>query len=196
MSKWTLTAALACGLAFLAPASNAADDAKKEDARSARSADGKSFTGILVDNKCGPKLKTLTFAERHPASCLKMEECAKTGFQLIVGDKHMKFDEKGNTLVKEFIESDDFTSRVIVMGTPGEDGNTLKVTSIKAVPEEKKQEEKTAKAENEGKAEKATKEEKGQGEKKAAKKSEQKAEKSEEKSAKAEEKKSSKSDEK
>ena len=192
MSKWTLTAALACGLAFFAPASPAADDAKKEDAGSARNADGKSFTGILVDNKCGPKLKTLKFAERHPASCLKMEECAKSGFQVIVGDKHMKFDDKGNTLAKKFIESDDFTSRVIVMGTPGEDGNTLKVTSIKAVPEEKKQEEKPAKADDEGKAEKATKEEKGQGEKKA----EQKAEKSEEKSAKAEEKKSSKSDEK
>ena len=199
MTKWTLTAAIACGLFVFAAASNAADDAKKAaDAsgkNAAASGDGKSFTGILVDNKCGDKLTTLKFAQRHPQNCLKMEECAKSGFQVIVGDKHLKFDEKGNTLAKEFIESDDFTSRVVVMGTPGEDGKSIKVTSIKAMPEEQKEEEKSAKAEDDEKAEKATKEQKGEGEKKAEKKSEQKAEKSE-KSSKSEEKKASKSDEK
>jgi hypothetical protein len=191
MTKWTLTAALMLGLGFFAAASNAADDAKKDADASGKNADGKSFTGILVDNKCGDKLTTLKFAQRHPQNCLKMEDCAKTGFQVIVGDKHLKFDEKGNTLAKEFIASDDFTSRVMVMGTPGADGKTLNVTSIKSVPEEKKEDDKTAKADGDEKAEKATKEEKG--EKKSEKKSE-KSEKSE--SSKTVEKKASKSDEK
>ena len=157
MSKTILTAALACGLTFFAPASNAADDARKED-----NASGKSFSGILVDNKCGEKLTTPKHAARHPQTCLKMEECAKTGFRVVVGDKHMKFDDKGNALAKEFIESDDFTTRVVVTGAAGDDGKTIKVTSIKAAPADKKEEkkEKGAKQETDEPAEKPAKTEK------------------------------------
>lgn len=160
MTQWTLTAALACGLGFFAAASNAADDAGKDN-----NASGKSFTGILVDNHCGDKLTTFKHAARHPQTCLKNEQCAKTGFQIMVGDKHMKFDEKGNTLAREFIAGDDFTTRVTVMGTPADDGKTITVTSIKATPEvkkdqEKKDQEKAVKADQDENAEKASSAEK------------------------------------
>jgi hypothetical protein len=154
MSKWILTALLACGLGLFTAPTNAADDAAKAD-----KASGKSYTGILVDNHCGDRLKTAKAAARHPQTCLKKEECAKTGFQVIVGDKHLKFDEKGNELAKEFVASDDFTTRVVVTGTAGDDGKTIQVTSIKAVPQEKdekeKQDEKPAKADTAEKGEKA-----------------------------------------
>ena len=143
---------------FTAP-TNADDDAEK-----AAKASGKSYTGILVDNHCGDRLKTAKAAARHPQTCLKKEECAKTGYQVIVGDKHMKFDEKGNELAKEFVASEDFTTRVVVTGDAGDDGKTIRVTSIKAVPQEKdekgKEEVKAAKTEKAETGEKTKKGEK------------------------------------
>ena len=136
MKKLILAAALACGLGLFAAATNAADEEKKTS--------GKTFTGVLIDNACGDKQKDAKSAAKHPKSCAMKEACAKSGYQVIVEDKHLKFDEKGNTLAKEYLADEEHTTQVVVMGTPSEDGKTIKVTSIKPAPKEEKKEEKTA----------------------------------------------------
>ena len=152
MRRWIAAAALTCGLGLFAGVGIAAEDGKKDEKSS-----GKTFTGVLIDNKCGDHIKSPKAALRHPPSCIKKDVCAKSGYQVIVGDKHLKFDEKGNTLAKDYIDSEGFTTRVVVAGTAGDDGKTIKVTSIKAAPEEK--EEKDAKEKDAAKegAEKADK---------------------------------------
>jgi hypothetical protein len=131
MKKLIVAAALACGLGLFAVATNAADE-KKDDS----SASGKTFTGVLIDNQCGDKQKDAKAAAKHPKACAMKEACAKSGYQVVVGDKHLKFDEKGNTLAKEYLASEDNKTAVVVMGTPSSDGKTIKVTSIKAAPAE------------------------------------------------------------
>jgi hypothetical protein len=96
---------------------------------------------------CGDKAKDATAAAKHPKSCAAKESCAKSGYQVVVDNKHLKFDDKGNTLAKEYLAEADNTTKVVVMGTPSEDGKTIKVTSIKPAKEEKKEGDKTDKKE-------------------------------------------------
>ena len=144
MKQWFAVAALACGLGVFAAASYAADDAEKA-AKSDKGA--KSFTGVLIDNMCGDKQKDATAAAKHSKACAAKESCAKSGYQVVVDNKHLKFDDKGNTLAKEYLADSDNTTKVVVMGTPSDDGKTIKVTSIKPAKEEKKEGDKTDKKE-------------------------------------------------
>ena len=91
------------------------------------------MTGVLIDNACAAKQADEAAAAKHPLSCCKKEGCAASGYQLMVGDKHYKFDDKGNEEAKAYLAKAE-TTKVTVTGTM--DGETLKVKSIKA--EEKK----------------------------------------------------------
>jgi len=117
-----IVAVFAVGLFALS--SKAADDANH------------SMTGVLIDNACGNKdsMKTEEDAAKHPISCAKKDACAASGYQLVVGDKHYKFDDKGNEEAKKYLEKADST-RVTVDGTM--DGDTMKVTSIKPCEDKK-----------------------------------------------------------
>ena len=74
---------------------------------------------------------------RHEAPHFLRKKCEDSGFQLIVGDKHYKLDDKGNDMAKEYIEKDDAATKVTIEGKM-EDGKITDVTSIK--PAEKKEE--------------------------------------------------------
>ena len=92
-------------------------------------ADDKPMTGTLIDNMCGDKKKDEADAAKHTAACAKKEGCASSGYQILVGDKRYKFDEKGNELAKAYLaEHEDM--KVVVEGKA--DGEKLAVTAIKA----------------------------------------------------------------
>jgi hypothetical protein len=94
-----------------------------------------SMTGVLIDNMCGAKQATEADAAKHKASCSKKDSCAATGYQLIVGDKHYKFDDKGNDQAKAYFEKADST-HVVVMGKM-EGDDKIAVSSIKPAEEKK-----------------------------------------------------------
>ena len=151
MKQWFAVAALTCGLGIFAAATFAAD---AEKAGKSEKAAGKTFNGILIDNACGDKQKDATAAAKHSKACAAKESCAKSGYQVVVDTKHLKFDDKGNTLAKEYLADADHTTKVVVMGTPSDDGKTIKVTSIKPAKEEKKEGDKADKSEKPAKEEK------------------------------------------
>ena len=102
----------------------------------ARAEDAHAMTGILIDNMCGDKDKNKTedAASKHTAAC--GIKCADSGFQLIVGDKHIKLDDAGNAKAKEYLSKEDAKTMVTIEGKM--DGDKMTVDSIK--PAEKKEE--------------------------------------------------------
>ena len=121
MRKFLIAAVAVSGLALAGVSLQAADSASK----------AKEFNGVLIYNACGAKMDNQEAAAKHPLSCATKEGCAKSGYQVVSGDKHLKFDDKGNELAKEFLKVKEHTTSVVVMGTPSEDGKSIKVTSIK-----------------------------------------------------------------
>lgn len=122
MKRLILTAVAVCGLAVSGLVVRAADE-KKDDAK------GEKVTGVLIDNACGAKKKDEADAAKHPKACATKDSCAKSGYQVVSGDKHLKLDEKGNELAKEYLAKAENT-HVLVVGTV--EGDTLKATSIAA----------------------------------------------------------------
>ena len=88
------------------------------------------ITGVLIDNNCGDKQKDEKAAAKHPISCAKKQSCADSGYQLIVGDKHYKLDEKGNEQAKTYLEKAKSTHVTVEGKKEGDD--KIAVTSIKA----------------------------------------------------------------
>jgi hypothetical protein len=97
----------------------------------------KTMTGTLIDNMCGDKKKDEASAANHKAACAKKDSCASGGYQLLVGDKHYKFDDAGNEKAKEYLK-DNSNMKVTVEGKA--EGEKIEVTSIKAAPKEEKKE--------------------------------------------------------
>ena len=86
----------------------------------------------LIDNHCGAKQKDEAAALKHPASCSLKESCSASGYQLVVGDKHYKLDDKGNEQAKAYIEKlekKDAGAKVTVAGKV--EGEKIEVSSIK-----------------------------------------------------------------
>jgi hypothetical protein len=120
--KLLFAAATVSGMAMFvqpAPAADAADHA---------------MTGVLIDNACGAKQKDEAAAAKHPLACSKKDACADSGYQLVVGDKHYKLDDKGNAEAKTYLATAKST-KVTIDGSM--DGDMMKVTSIKAAADKK-----------------------------------------------------------
>jgi hypothetical protein len=123
-ARTLLTIALAAaGLSFFTPATARAEDEKKP------------MTGTLIDNMCGEKKSDEAAAASHKAACAMKDSCAASGYQLIVGDKHYKFDDAGNDKAKAYLK-DNTEMKVVVDGKA--DGDKITVESIKAAPKEEK----------------------------------------------------------
>lgn len=108
-----------------------------------------NIKGILIDEKCSGKADLRIsgatglleggriVAEAHTKECLLMPECQKSGYGIYTNDsRYLKFDEAGNrkalALIKESKKLDDFEIEIV-----GEvKGDTVKVTSIKLLPED------------------------------------------------------------
>src|SRR4051812_31779441 len=125
MRKFLIAAVAVSGLCLLGVSVRAASDSK-----------GKEINGVLIDNACGAKMENAEAAAKHPMSCTTKAGCEKSGYQVVSGDKHLKLDDKGNDLAKEYLAVKDHTTKVVVMGTPSDDGKTIKVTSIKPAKDE------------------------------------------------------------
>ena len=104
----------------------------------ARAEDAKSMTGTLIDNMCGDKKKDEADAAKHTAACAKKESCASSGYQLLVGDKHYKFDDAGNEKAKEYLK--DAKSLKVTVDAKADGEKLTDIASIKAAEgaEEKK----------------------------------------------------------
>jgi hypothetical protein len=99
----------------------------------ARAEDSKAMTGTLIDNMCGEKKKDEEAAAGHKAACAV--KCADSGYQLMVGDKHYKFDDAGNEKAKEYLKE----NKELKVSVEGKvEGEKIEVASIK--PAEKKEE--------------------------------------------------------
>ena len=61
-----------------------------------RAGEDHAMTGVLIDNACGAKATDEAAATKHPMKCSLKDACAASGYQLVVGDKHYKLDDKGN----------------------------------------------------------------------------------------------------
>ena len=73
--------------------------------------------GLLIDTECGKRLAdSPEEAAAHAVSCSLKEECAKTGYGVIVDGKFYKFDKMGNKL-----------ANVILMTTKKKAGVKVKV---------------------------------------------------------------------
>ena len=71
-------------------------------------------------------------AAKHPVSCSLKESCSASGYQLIVGDKHYKLDDKGNEQAKAYLEKEKAekgANKVTIAGKL--EGEKIEVTSIK-----------------------------------------------------------------
>jgi len=118
MKKYMLAAVAALSLGFGALAVHAAEEG--------------AWTGALIDNHCGDKKADEAAAMKHPVSCALKESCAASGFQLVVGDKHYKLDDKGNEQAKAYLEKvSDKDSGVKVTIAGKVDGDKIEVSSIK-----------------------------------------------------------------
>jgi hypothetical protein len=130
MRKFLLAVVAVAGLSLMAPAF--ADDKEKKG-------ESTEVTGVLIDNACGDKQKDQASAAKHPKGCATKEGCAASGYQVVHGEKHHKFDKKGNELAKEYLAVAENTTEVVVTGTVNDDG-TITVEKIEPADKESEKE--------------------------------------------------------
>ena len=118
MKKLFVTALAVCGLGLLPFATRADDDKGKGDDH--------HMTGVLIDNHCGDKQADEKSAMKHPVKCSLKDDCAASGFQLIVGDKHYHFGKEGDEKAKEFLEHHDSNFVTVEGKMEGEDKMEVK----------------------------------------------------------------------
>jgi len=95
-----------------------------------------AMTGTLIDNMCGKKKTDEASAAKHDVACAK--KCEDSGYSLIVGDKHYKFDDAGNEKAKEYLK--DAKSLKVTVDAKADGEKLTDIASIKAAEgaEEKK----------------------------------------------------------
>jgi len=98
-----------------------------------RASDDHAMTGVLIDNACAAKTADEAAAAKHPKACAMKDACAASGYQLVVGDKHYKLDDKGNEQAKAYLAHADST-HVTIEGKMN--GDKMEVASIKAAPKD------------------------------------------------------------
>ncbi|MET0645326.1 MAG: hypothetical protein ABW208_01815 [Pyrinomonadaceae bacterium] len=87
-------------------------------------------TGYVIDNMCAGMHGSEEEAQKHPNACALMENCQKSGFALVAGEKTYKLDEQGNKLAAEALGAAKTKKglKVDVEGTL--DGDTLRVAKL------------------------------------------------------------------
>lgn len=92
------------------------------------------YTGCLIDNACGDKLKDEAAAKARTTKCTLKDPCAASGFQIIVGEKHIKLSDAGNEKAKAYLAKNENTN-VVIAGRIEDD--KLEVASIVPAPKPK-----------------------------------------------------------
>ena len=95
-----------------------------------------SFTGYLVDKMCGSRYvkgDATAAAEKgakHSKACALDEDCAATGFGIIMDGKYWKFDEAGDKMAADYLNKTEKKSNILVEVSGSKDGDMLKVKSV------------------------------------------------------------------
>ena len=87
-------------------------------------------TGYVIDNMCAEMHGTEEEAAKHPNGCALMENCQKSGFAVVAGEKTYKLDEQGNKLAAAALNAAKTKKglKVDVEGTV--EGDTLHVAKL------------------------------------------------------------------
>ncbi len=87
-------------------------------------------TGYVIDNMCAGMHGSEEEAARHPNGCALMENCQKSGFAVVAGEKTYKLDAQGNKLAAEALNAAKSKKglKVEVEGTV--EGDTLHVAKL------------------------------------------------------------------
>jgi len=87
-------------------------------------------TGYVIDNMCAGMHGSEEEAARHPNGCSLMENCQKSGFAVVSGEKTYKLDAEGNKLAAEALKAARAKKglKVDVEGTL--EGDTLHVAKL------------------------------------------------------------------
>ena len=88
------------------------------------------MTGYVLDHMCAGMHGSEEEAQKHPNACALMENCQKSGFVVVAGEKTYKLDEQGNKLAAEALGAAKTKKglKVDVEGTL--DGDTLHVAKL------------------------------------------------------------------
>ena len=95
-----------------------------------------SWTGYLVDKMCGARYvkgEASAAAEKgmkHSKSCALDEDCAASGFGIIMDGKYVKFDEAGDKIAADYLNKSDKKTNFLVDVTGSKDGDMLKVKTL------------------------------------------------------------------
>jgi hypothetical protein len=128
-------------LAFLfASVSLMAQEAKKET----KSTSDKSYTGYVVDKMCalgmvkkGPKV-AMEKAMKHTKACALEDDCAASGYGLVMDGRFFKFDEKGDKLAAEYLQKTKKKRELLVDVEGTLKGEAINVAAIADAKPEKK----------------------------------------------------------
>ena len=89
-------------------------------------------TGYVIDQMCAGMHGSEEEAQKHPNACALMENCQKSGFAVVAGEKTYKLDAEGNKLAAEALKAAKTEKglKVSVEGTL--EGDTLHVATLEA----------------------------------------------------------------
>jgi hypothetical protein len=66
----------------------------------------KTYSGYLMDKMCAKrKAGDLEKMKAHSKTCLTEEDCASSGFGIVVGKKFIPFDSTGNALTANYLKT-------------------------------------------------------------------------------------------
>lgn len=110
---------------------------KKEAAPKKDVAKADMWKGYLVDKMCatgyvkdGDAAKANTKGAKHTKACALEEECAGSGYGLIIDGKYMKFDKDGDKMTTDFLNKSKKKDNLLVEVSGTKEGELLKVKSI------------------------------------------------------------------
>lgn len=110
----------------------------------AKNTSDKSYTGYVVDKMCavgmvkkGPKI-AMEKAMKHTKACALEDDCAASGFGLVMDGKFFKFDEKGDKLAAEYLDKTTKKRDLLVDVKGTLKGEVIDVASIADAKPEKK----------------------------------------------------------
>ncbi len=140
---------LLLGLAFCSLLLVAQEKMQKQEKKEVKEtkAAAPSWTGYLVDKMCGARYvkgDAASAAEKgmkHSKACALDEDCAASGFGIIMDGKYVKFDEAGDKMAADYLNKSDKKSNFLVEVSGSKDGDMLKVKSLADAKVEMKKEE-------------------------------------------------------
>ena len=106
-----------------------------------------SWTGYLVDKMCGARYvkgDAAIAAEKgmkHSKACALDEDCAASGFGIIMDGKYVKFDEAGDKLALDYLNKSEKKTNFLVQVSGSKDGEILNVKTLADAKTEVKKEE-------------------------------------------------------